>query len=127
MIRQYLFTEPSDITGKIAHRLQYSLEKTTRNSLVVSNDSNGLKQQDISATDAAHKKDLMQGAVLGAMSGTVFSLALFCCAILGMVFWTASPALKQAILIGSISLPLLLGTGLGASIGLMRKNRKVNH
>ena len=127
MIRQYFFTGPSNLTEEIAHRLQHQLEITESNTRVVSNDSTGLMQQDISATDVAHKQDHVQGAVLGAMIGSVFSLALFCCAILGMVFWTAPPALKQTIFIGSISLPLLLGTGLGASIGLMRVNRKINH
>jgi len=61
-------------------------------------------------------KLLSRGAKLGALTGSVFSLAIFCCAVLSMVFMTLSPVLKQAIFFASIGLPLLLGTALGTLI-----------
>jgi hypothetical protein len=44
-----------------------------------------------------------------------------------MVLSTADPTLKQPIFLGSIGLPLILGTALGALIGGTRENDKISH
>ncbi|MFT6917276.1 MAG: hypothetical protein ACJAWL_003633 [Motiliproteus sp.] len=127
MIRHYFLTGSLGLTKEVTDILHHQLKVNKRHLHVVSRDELGLKQHQLRVANIFQQRDLVRGAELGAIIGFVFSLILFSCAVMAMVFWTADPTLKQAIFLGSIGLPLLLGTALGALIGATRENHKIGH
>jgi hypothetical protein len=127
MIRHYFLTPSLGLTKEVTDILHHQLKIKKRHIHVVSRDESGLKQHQLRVANIYQQKDLVRGAELGAMIGSFFSLMLFNCAIMAMLFWTVDPTLKQTIFLDSIGLPLLLGTALGALIGGSRENYKINH
>lgn len=127
MIRHYFLADSLDTTEKVAELLYQQPQFKGNDFHVLSLDIPGLKQHHLHPANLLQRSDLVRGAELGALAGFAIGLGLFCCAVLTMVFWTETSAMiKNTLLIGSVVLPVLLGAGVGASIGVTQESHKIS-
>lgn len=127
MTRHYFIADSLQTTEQVSTLLNQQFLINDGNVHVLSRDSKGLKQHQLQPASLLQKRDLIRGAETGALTGLVLGLGLFCCAVLAMVFRTEiAETIKNAVFIGSIMLPIVLGAGVGALIGLTQENHKIS-
>ncbi|MEH6469714.1 MAG: hypothetical protein V7752_00570 [Halopseudomonas sp.] len=127
MIRHYFLADSLNTTEQVAELLQQQQLVKDSDFHVLSRDNRGLKQHHLHPANLLQRSDLVRGAQWGAAAGFVFSLAAFCCAVLIMAFWSETSAMiKNTIFIASVIVPVILGTGVGAAIGVTREHHKIS-
>ncbi|MEH6651693.1 MAG: hypothetical protein V7707_16865 [Motiliproteus sp.] len=127
MTRHYFIADSLNTTEQVSELLHQQLQINDSHFHVLSRDNNGLKEHHLHPANLLQQRDLIHGATMGAITGLVIGLGLFCSAVLTMAFWTdTSETIKNAVFIGSIILPILLGAGVGALFGLTQENYKIS-